>query len=59
MLSIDVKVGDRVAEGDQVATVEAMKMRRSIHSSFTGIVKEICAKEGDIVERESALLVVE
>ncbi len=59
VLSIDVKVGDRVAEGDQVATVEAMKMRRRIHSSFTGIVKEICAKEGDIVEAESALMVVE
>jgi pyruvate/oxaloacetate carboxyltransferase len=59
VLSIEVKVGDRVAKGDQVATVEAMKMKRMICSSLPGMVKEVCAKEGDIVEAESVLLVVE
>jgi pyruvate/oxaloacetate carboxyltransferase len=59
VLSIEVKVGDRVAAGDQVATVEAMKMRRMICSSLPGIVKQICAKEGDIVEAENVLMVVE
>jgi biotin carboxyl carrier protein len=59
ILSIEVKVGGRVAEGDLVAMIEAMKMRRHILSPRSGVVKEIRAKEGEIVDSEDVLMIVE
>ena len=58
VLSLEVKVGDRIGEGDLVAMIEAMKMRRPVHSPRSGTVREILAKEGEIVEAEDALMVV-
>ena len=45
VLSIQVKVGDAVAEGDEVAMIETMKMRRYILSSQAG------SGEGDLGAR--------
>ncbi len=59
ILSIEVKVGDHVTEGDQVAMIEAMKMRRHVLSPQSGTIKEIRAKEGEIVDADDVLLVVE
>jgi len=58
ILSISVKVGDSVAEGGQLAIVEAMKMRRQILLHRQGVVREICAAEGEIVDPETVLMVV-
>jgi pyruvate/oxaloacetate carboxyltransferase/biotin carboxyl carrier protein len=58
VLSLEVKVGDRVDRGDLVAVIEAMKMRRPIHSPRSGTVKEVFAKEGEIVDAEDVLMVV-
>ena len=59
ILSIESKVGDPVKEGDLVAIIEAMKMRRHVNSPRTGVVKEIRAREGDMVAPEDILMVVE
>ncbi|MEW6667994.1 MAG: pyruvate carboxylase subunit B [Thermodesulfobacteriota bacterium] len=59
VLSIEVKVGDPVKEGGLVAIVEAMKMRRHVHSPRSGVVKEIWAREGEMVTPEDILVVVE
>ena len=59
VLSIEAKVGDSVAAGDLVAMIEAMKMRRHVHAPHGGVVKEIRAQEGEIVEPEDVLMVVE
>ncbi len=58
VLSIEVKVGDNVKGGDLVAMIEAMKMRRHLHSPHGGIVKEILAKEGEMVNPEDMLMIV-
>jgi pyruvate/oxaloacetate carboxyltransferase/biotin carboxyl carrier protein len=58
ILSIQVKVGDAVVEGDPLAMIEAMKMRRHVLSPERGIVKEIMATEGEIVDPEDVLVVV-
>ena len=58
VLSIEVKVGDRVREGDPVAVIEAMKMRRQIHSPLKGVVRSILAREGEIVDINDVLMVV-
>ena len=59
ILSFEVKVGDRVKGGDLVAMIEAMKMRRHVHSPHSGVVSEIWAHEGDMVDPEDVLMVVE
>ncbi|MCX5805909.1 MAG: pyruvate carboxylase subunit B [Proteobacteria bacterium] len=58
VLSFEVKVGDQVKAGDLVAIVEAMKMRRHVNCPHGGVVKEICAQEGEIIEPEDLLMVV-
>lgn len=58
ILSIDVQSGDNVREGDQLATIEAMKMRRRVLAKSGGVVKEIRAKEGEIVDSADILMVV-
>jgi pyruvate/oxaloacetate carboxyltransferase len=59
VLSFEVKVGDAVKAGDLVAMIEAMKMRRHINCPHGGVVKEICACEGEIVQPDDVLMVVE
>jgi len=59
VLSLEVKVGDKIGKGDLLAVIEAMKMRRPIHSPRGGTVKEICTTEGQIVDAEDILMVVE
>ena len=58
VLSVPVRVGDSVAEGDEVALMEIMKMRRYIVSSRQGVVKEVWAQEGQMLEADDVLLVV-
>ena len=59
MLSVEVKVGDHVNEGDLLAVIEAMKMRRHVNSPRSGVVKEIWTREGEMVTPEDILMVVE
>jgi len=59
ILSIEAKVGDHVNEGDLVAIIEAMKMRRHVNAPHSGDVREIRAHEGDMVGPEDILMVVE
>ena len=56
IVSIDVKIGDTVTEGAQVATVEAMKMNTYIFAPKTGKVISIHANPGDGVEEGAVLL---
>ncbi len=56
VVSIDVKVGQSVAEGAQVATVEAMKMNTYIFAPRTGRVDAILVNAGDGVEEGTVLL---
>ncbi|UCB47740.1 MAG: pyruvate carboxylase subunit B [Deltaproteobacteria bacterium] len=59
ILSIETKVGEHVNEGDLVAIIEAMKMRRHVNAPHSGEVKEIRACEGEMVDPEDILMVVE
>jgi pyruvate/oxaloacetate carboxyltransferase len=58
VLSVDVKAGDSVEKGDPVAVIEAMKMRRPVYSTRNGIVRQVLAHEGEIIEAGAVLLVV-
>ena len=59
IVSVVVKVGDRVEENDQVAVLEAMKMEMPIVAPITGMVKEVSVKAGQEVEAEAVIAVIE
>jgi pyruvate carboxylase subunit B len=54
-----VKKGDRVAEGDAVAVLEAMKMEQNILANKSGTVKEIYIKEGTTIAPGDILMTIE
>ncbi|HHY38197.1 MAG TPA: pyruvate/oxaloacetate carboxyltransferase [Clostridia bacterium] len=58
ILSLKVKVGDRVKEGETVAIVEAMKMQVSVTAKESGKVKEVYTYEGEVVDSGDILMLV-
>lgn len=56
ILKVDVKVGEHVNVGQQVAVLEVMKMETPIVSSDEGVVATVDIKEGDNVEAGAALV---
>ena len=59
VVSVKVNVDDKVKQGDLLITIEAMKMMRDILSPHAGVVREIYALEGEMVEPKDILMVVE
>jgi len=59
IVSVTVKVGDKVQENDQIAVLEAMKMEMPVVAPVTGTVKEIHINAGQVVEAEQTLAVIE
>jgi biotin carboxyl carrier protein len=59
IVSVSVKVGDKINEDDQVAVLEAMKMEMPIVAPVTGTVKEVCVAAGQEVEAEAVIAVIE
>lgn len=59
IVSVSVKVGEKVEENDQVAVLEAMKMEMPVVAPVTGIVKEVCVAAGQEVEAEAVIVVIE
>ena len=57
--AIAVEVGADVKEGDQIVTVEAMKMNTYVNATKSGKVTAIHVKVGDGVEESQALLRIE
>lgn len=47
VVSVNVKVGDKVTVGTEVAVLEAMKMQNSLTSACDGVVKAVHCKQGD------------
>jgi acetyl-CoA carboxylase biotin carboxyl carrier protein len=59
IVSVSVKVGDKVQENDPVAVLEAMKMEMPMVAPVTGTVKEVCVGPGQEVEAEAVIAVIE
>ena len=53
-----VKVGDKVKKGDTVCIIEAMKMMNEINAECDGVVMDICAENGDLVEYGQTLFII-
>ncbi len=59
IVSVTVKVGDKVKEDDQVALLEAMKMEMPVVAPASGTVKEVKVVAGQEVESEAVIAVIE
>jgi pyruvate carboxylase subunit B len=59
IIDINVKVGDTVAAGQQVAVLEAMKMENAIPTNYGGVVKQILVAVGDTVPAGGVIIEVE
>ena len=56
VVSIDVKAGQEVKEGETVAVIEAMKMQNIIKAERDGVVKTVGPKAGDSVAADDVLV---
>lgn len=59
LVSLDVKAGQPVEEGAQVATIEAMKMNTYVFAPKSGVVAALGATPGAAVDENDVLLVIE
>ena len=59
IVKLKVKVGDNVNEGDTVAVLEAMKMENDVKADKSGQITDIFIAEGDTVEKDDVLMVIE
>ena len=59
IVNVLVKVGDKVSEDDQVATLEAMKMEMPIVAPANGVIKEILVAAGQEVDADTVLAIIE
>ncbi|OOE65801.1 acetyl-CoA carboxylase biotin carboxyl carrier protein [Salinivibrio kushneri] len=54
-----VEVGSHVQEGDALCIVEAMKMMNQIQADKSGVVKAILCEDGQPVEFDEPLVIIE
>jgi acetyl-CoA carboxylase biotin carboxyl carrier protein len=54
-----VTVGDRVAKGQIVCIIEAMKIMNEIESEYAGVIKEILAQDAQPVEYGQVLFTID
>lgn len=54
-----VQVGDRIAVGDTLCIIEAMKMMNQIEADVSGVIKSIRVQNGDPVEYGQILFVID
>ena len=54
-----VEVGKKIKKGDTVMIVEAMKTMNHVPSTYSGIVKKVLVEDGQPVEYDQVLILVE
>ncbi len=59
VVSVEVKVGDRVTKGQTIVILEAMKMQHTIAAPYDGAVVEIDVSPGKQVDSDAVLAVIE
>ncbi|WP_374943233.1 acetyl/propionyl/methylcrotonyl-CoA carboxylase subunit alpha [Sphingomonas sp.] len=59
VIAVDVSAGDRVAKGQKLVTLEAMKMEHALTAPFDGTVADLNASEGGQVTEGTILVRIE
>lgn len=53
------EVGKRVKKGDVLMIIESMKLMNEVKSEFDGVVKEILVKNGEAVDFDQPIMIIE
>ncbi len=59
IMRVEVKVGDKISEGDTVVILESMKMENPIAAPVSGTVAKVNVTENQTVKTGDALAVIE
>ena len=59
IISVEVKAGDSVQEGDVICFIESMKMENPILAPVAGTITELKASVGEVVEAGNLLATIE
>jgi pyruvate carboxylase len=59
VVTVSVKVGDRIRKGQKVLTLEAMKMETTITADLDGKIRDVLVQPGRRVETGDLLVVIE
>ncbi|MFC1971334.1 biotin/lipoyl-containing protein [Chloroflexota bacterium] len=59
IISVNVKAGDEVQEGDVLCTLESMKMENPIHVLCAGTIVEVGAAVEQVVKPGETIAVIE
>jgi 3-methylcrotonyl-CoA carboxylase alpha subunit len=59
VIAVEVRQGDKVAKGQKLLTLEAMKMEHSLLAPFDGQVSELNAGAGEQVTEGTLLVRIE
>ncbi len=59
IIKVRVEAGDKVNVGDELLTMESMKMENSIKSEYSGIVKSVFVAAGQNVMQDDKLIEIE
>jgi len=59
VISVEVKVGDQVEEGDVLLYIESMKMENPIIAPVNGKIAEVKVSEEQVVETGNVLVIIE
>ncbi len=54
-----VEVGKKIKKGDTVMIIEAMKTMNHVPSNKDGVVKEVCVEDGQPVEFDQKIIILE
>ncbi|NKQ58391.1 biotin/lipoyl-binding carrier protein [Amycolatopsis sp. K13G38] len=59
VLEVLVRVGQRLTAGDVVVLLESMKMEIPVLAEADGLVTSVAVREGDVVQADALLAVLE
>lgn len=58
VVAVHVKEGQRIEKGNELLTLESMKMQIPVESPISGIVQAILVSEEDVVQDGDTLMVI-
>ena len=59
VIDVNVSSGDKVNEGDELCTIESMKMENPVLAPVSGVITEVSISQGQMVKAGSTIAVIE
>ena len=53
---VTVSAGQKVAAGDVLLSIEAMKMETALHAEADGVIAEVLVRQGDQIDAKDLLV---